>query len=126
MSLQEVLYQIFKVHFHSSVFFFIFELAGFGWAVIGGEFSRDGEYPFAISLLRKNQQFCSGVLVDHEFVLSTCHCVGVFHLGYFESYQPDDVLLVGGDPWVSGKQVKLLICRYKGKPRYNATYNEID
>ncbi|KAF6208105.1 hypothetical protein GE061_016555 [Apolygus lucorum] len=79
----------------------ILTLTGSAVAVIGGEFSRDGEFPFAISLVLNGRPFCTGVLVDYEFVLSTCHCVGVFHLGAFAPLEPDHIQLAGGDPWIS-------------------------
>jgi len=55
--------------------------------IVGGTLTIKDRYPYQVSLVENDTQFCGGSLIDSEWVLSAAHCYGYVthvHIGRYD------------------------------------------
>jgi secreted trypsin-like serine protease len=45
-----------------------------GKRIVGGEESKQGSWPWQVALLLNGTQFCSGSLINEDWVVTASHC----------------------------------------------------
>ncbi|XP_011502209.1 PREDICTED: trypsin-3-like isoform X2 [Ceratosolen solmsi marchali] len=76
--------------------------------ISGGNAVRIKDYPFQVSLLHRNNQWCSGTIVSKSHVLTAAHCI-VFASSYL-------YIRAGSSYWNKGGSIHSIV--------YNATYGK--
>jgi len=45
-----------------------------GFRIVGGVTAKHGQYPWQVQIQRRGSQWCGGILIDDQWVLSAAHC----------------------------------------------------
>ena len=46
--------------------------------IVGGTNSKEGEWPWHVSLKFNGKQWCSGAILSESYILTAAHCLGSF------------------------------------------------
>ncbi|KAK0160625.1 hypothetical protein PV328_008016 [Microctonus aethiopoides] len=69
--------------------------------IVGGSFASPSEFPYQVSLRRRNKHFCGGSILNHRWILTAAHCLRGFNDSDIKVVAGTTKLDEGGDEYYS-------------------------
>ncbi|KAK0174553.1 hypothetical protein PV327_010313 [Microctonus hyperodae] len=69
--------------------------------IVGGSFASPKEFPYQVSLRKRNKHFCGGSILNHRWILTAAHCLRGFSDSEIKVVAGTTKLDEGGDEYYS-------------------------